>query len=80
MMKMTKTLLAGSIGVGTALVGGSQAQSQQQPVKNIVLVHGAFADGTSWGKVIPILEARGFHVVAVQNPLGLPDLLYQRDC
>jgi pimeloyl-ACP methyl ester carboxylesterase len=38
-------------------------------VKNIVLVHGAFADGTSWGKVIPILESRGFHVVAVQNPL-----------
>jgi pimeloyl-ACP methyl ester carboxylesterase len=38
-------------------------------VKNIVLVHGAFADGTSWAKVIPILEGRGFHVVAVQNPL-----------
>jgi pimeloyl-ACP methyl ester carboxylesterase len=38
-------------------------------VKNIVLVHGAFADGTCWAKVIPILEARGFHVVAVQNPL-----------
>ena len=34
-----------------------------------MLVHGAFADGTSWAKVIPILEARGFHVVAVQNPL-----------
>ena len=68
-MKMTKTLLAGSIGVATALAGSSQAHSQQQPVKNIVLVHGAFADGTSWGKVIPILEARGFHVVAVQNPL-----------
>jgi pimeloyl-ACP methyl ester carboxylesterase len=38
-------------------------------VKNIVLVHGAFADGTSWSKVIPILEAKGYHVVAVQNPL-----------
>lgn len=38
-------------------------------VKNIVLVHGAFADGTSWNKVIPILEAAGYHVVAVQNPL-----------
>jgi pimeloyl-ACP methyl ester carboxylesterase len=38
-------------------------------VKNIVLVHGAFADGSSWSKVIPILEARGFHVTAVQNPL-----------
>ena len=38
-------------------------------VKNIVLVHGAFADGSSWGKVIPILQARGYNVTAVQNPL-----------
>ncbi len=38
------------------------------PVKNIVLVHGAFADGSSWYKVIPILQAKGYHVTAVQNP------------
>ena len=38
-------------------------------VTNIVLVHGAFADGTSWSKIIPLLEAKGYHVVAVQNPL-----------
>ena len=38
-------------------------------VKNIVLVHGAFADGTSWSKIIPLLEAEGYNVVAVQNPL-----------
>jgi pimeloyl-ACP methyl ester carboxylesterase len=35
----------------------------------IVLVHGAFADGSSWEKVIPLLQARGLKVVAVQNPL-----------
>jgi pimeloyl-ACP methyl ester carboxylesterase len=68
MTKLAKTVLAGSIGVA-ALSGVGPAQTQSQPVKHIVLVHGAFADGTSWGKVIPILEARGFHVVAVQNPL-----------
>jgi pimeloyl-ACP methyl ester carboxylesterase len=45
------------------------AQSAPEVVKNIVLVHGAFADGTSWSKVIPLLEADGYHVVAVQNPL-----------
>jgi len=46
------------------------AQKPSLPkVKNIVLVHGAFADGTSWSKVIPILQAKGYHVVAVQNPL-----------
>ena len=38
-------------------------------VKNIVLVHGAFADGSSWAKVIPILQARAYNVTAVQNPL-----------
>jgi pimeloyl-ACP methyl ester carboxylesterase len=46
-----------------------QARQASQGVKNIVLVHGAFADGSSWSKVIPLLEARGLHVVAVQNPL-----------
>src|SRR5262249_29600273 len=35
----------------------------------VVLVHGAFADGSSWSKVIPILQAHGYHVTAVQNPL-----------
>ena len=69
MNKIAKTVLAGSLGVATALSGSTPAQSQPPPVKNIVLVHGAFADGTSWAKVIPILEARGFHTVAVQNPL-----------
>lgn len=42
----------------------------QEPVKNIVLVHGAWADGSSWAKVIPLLEKQGLHVVAVQNPLS----------
>src|SRR5262245_5266665 len=35
----------------------------------IVLVHGAFADGSSWTKIIPILQADGYTVIAVQNPL-----------
>ncbi len=38
-------------------------------VRNVVLVHGAWADGSSWAKVIPILERAGLNVVAVQNPL-----------
>jgi len=41
---------------------------------SIVLVHGAFADGSSWKGVIPILEKDGFTVTAVQNPLrSLPE-------
>jgi pimeloyl-ACP methyl ester carboxylesterase len=39
-------------------------------VKNVVLVHGAWADGSCWSKVIPILIAKGLHAVAVQNPLS----------
>lgn len=38
-------------------------------IKNIVLVHGAWADGSSWSKVIPLLEARGLRATAVQLPL-----------
>jgi pimeloyl-ACP methyl ester carboxylesterase len=37
--------------------------------KTVVLIHGAFADGSSWDKVIPLLHAKGLKVVAVQNPL-----------
>ena len=36
----------------------------------IVLVHGAFADGTGWQRVIPILQRDGYEVIAVQNPLA----------
>ena len=53
---------------GLDMRGFAQANSPQG-VKNIVLVHGAWADGSCWSKVIALLEAKGFHVVAVQNPL-----------
>ena len=38
-------------------------------IKNIVLVHGAFADGSSWNKVIRLLQAKDYNVTAVQQPL-----------
>ena len=53
---------------GLDMRGFAQANSPQG-AKNIVLVHGAWADGSCWSKVIALLEAKGFHVVAVQNPL-----------
>ena len=43
--------------------------SQTQEAKNIVLVHGAFADGSSWSKVILLLQAKGFKVTSVGIPL-----------
>lgn len=42
--------------------------------RNVVLVHGLFADGSSWSEVIPRLQAAGLNVTSVQNPLTtLPD-------
>jgi pimeloyl-ACP methyl ester carboxylesterase len=40
-----------------------------EPKTNVVLVHGAWADGSSWSKVIPLLQDKGFNVSAVQIPL-----------
>jgi pimeloyl-ACP methyl ester carboxylesterase len=47
----------------------AQSQTVTKGVKNIVLVHGAFADGSSWARIIPLLHAKGYNVIAVQNPL-----------
>src|SRR5215469_15694826 len=50
---------------------GGQAQADpahSHGVHNIVLVHGAWADGASWQKIIPLLEKKGFHVTAVHLP------------
>ncbi|KAA2245379.1 alpha/beta hydrolase [Chitinophaga agrisoli] len=46
-------------------IAGASAQ-----VKNVVLVHGAFADGSGWKNVYKILVAKGYHVTVVQNPLS----------
>jgi pimeloyl-ACP methyl ester carboxylesterase len=37
--------------------------------RNVVLVHGLFADGSCWSEVIPRLQAAGLNVTSVQNPL-----------
>ncbi|MBB3773809.1 pimeloyl-ACP methyl ester carboxylesterase [Angulomicrobium tetraedrale] len=38
-------------------------------VSNVILVHGAWADGSNWAKIIPLLTAKGMTVTAVQLPL-----------
>jgi pimeloyl-ACP methyl ester carboxylesterase len=53
-------------------LAAASSSAAQKPA--IVLVHGAFADASSWSKVIPILEKDGYFVTAVQIPLtSLPD-------
>ena len=61
------TLLA--LSIAAIIPGVANSQSVKKGIKNIVLVHGAFADGSSWSKVIPLLQSKGYNVVAVQNPL-----------
>jgi pimeloyl-ACP methyl ester carboxylesterase len=48
--------------------GALSAQNQEHPVRNIVLVHGAWADGSGWKGVYDILVKDGYHVSIVQEP------------
>jgi pimeloyl-ACP methyl ester carboxylesterase len=48
---------------------GIAANATAEQARNVVLVHGLFADGSSWSEVIPRLQAAGLNVTSVQNPL-----------
>jgi pimeloyl-ACP methyl ester carboxylesterase len=75
-MLMTRLVVAAAMALTTANFGICQAHAADaKPVeaKNVVLVHGAWADGSSWGEVIPLLQKAGLHVTAVQNPLSSLD-------
>lgn len=67
-----KKFMSAALVTGAAVLSRTEdAQTHTAPkgVKNVVLVHGAFADGSSWSKIIPLLQAKGLNVIAVQNPL-----------
>src|ERR1700731_199679 len=69
---MVRRVLALAVSILTATLSGFGAHAQQAtPVeaRNVVLVHGAWADGSSWSEVIPLLQAAGLRVTSVQNPL-----------
>lgn len=73
MKTMLKALILAASAV-TLPLSVSQAQStghsvDQAAVKNIILVHGAFVDGSGWRKVYQDLTTRGYRVTVVQNPL-----------
>lgn len=70
-MNILRTVtLAVALGAASLIATGPAAVAAP-PVKatNVVLVHGAWADGSSWANVIPYLQAAGLKVTAVQNPL-----------
>jgi len=60
--------VAAAAAIAAAGTGFAQAATAaEQP--SVVIVHGAFADGSDWAKVIPLLQAKGVKVTAVQNSL-----------
>jgi pimeloyl-ACP methyl ester carboxylesterase len=66
MTKLRNIIAAAAAAV--AIVGSAHAQDHQ-PIKNVVLVHGAFADGSGWRGVYDDLTGRGYRVTIVQDPL-----------
>ena len=73
MLKTLRSLLAVSLIAIGLVPAASTAQTVAAPTpvaKTVVLVHGAWADGSSWSRVIPYLLEAGLTVVAVQNPLS----------
>lgn len=63
---LSHTLLAGAV---TALLPGTASAQDLPRARNVVLVHGLFADGSCWSEVIPRLQEKGLNVTSVQNPL-----------
>src|SRR3954470_22257065 len=57
-------------GAASTLIPRANAVAEPAPIaRNVVLVHGLFADGSSWSEVIARLQAAGLNATAVQNPL-----------
>ena len=63
-----KLIMAAAASASIVGLGGS-ASAQSSQARNVVLVHGAFADGSGWRGVYSELTRRGYHVTVVQNPL-----------
>jgi pimeloyl-ACP methyl ester carboxylesterase len=61
--------LAASAAAALISTRGIAANSAPVVARNVVLVHGLFADGSCWSEVIARLQAAGLNVTAVQNPL-----------
>jgi len=66
---ITAILAAAAIFHGSENVSAAEPVAQSSRVKNIVLVHGAFADGSGWRGVYDELTRKGYRVTVVQNPL-----------
>jgi pimeloyl-ACP methyl ester carboxylesterase len=68
-MNRRQFTIAAAAGVASALTEMPKPASAAPPIKNVVMVHGLYADGSCWSDVIVRLQAAGLHVMSVQNPL-----------
>src|SRR5438552_10712064 len=66
---LSALIFVGALTMTVTSQPSAAADNSAPRVRNVVLVHGAWADGSSWSKVIPLLEKAGLNAVAVQNPL-----------
>ncbi len=66
--RLFRSILAAAFTLFLSL--GASVVTQAQAVKNVVLVHGAFADGSGWKGVYNVLTKKGYKVTIVQNPLS----------
>jgi pimeloyl-ACP methyl ester carboxylesterase len=68
-MSFKTTALAATLAaLSVTAADAAGPQQAAPPVKNVVLVHGGFVDGSGWQKVHALLSKRGYHVRIVQNP------------
>jgi pimeloyl-ACP methyl ester carboxylesterase len=66
---MNRRAFTAALALGTALAAPPLARAAAGPVRNVVFVHGLFADGSCWMDVIARLQAVGINATSVQNPL-----------
>lgn len=66
---IARSLVAGFMSIAALGIVETAHAAGASETTTVVLVHGAFADGSSWNEVIPRLHAKGLNVVSVQNPL-----------
>jgi pimeloyl-ACP methyl ester carboxylesterase len=67
---LTAGVATASLAIAPAAQASASSPTAARRVRNVVLVHGAYADGSSWSEVIPRLHRAGMNVTAVQNPLS----------
>jgi len=68
--QLNRLFLLATLVLGLLFGTAAKAQTAAKPAKNVVLVHGAFADGSGYKALYQVLTQKGYTVTIVQNPLS----------